>query len=81
MRQRRQEPDVLRVTLEDWRGHRVDMDNDGTITTRYCTDDGDDRLILQTRAAFRGFVGSLTDLLNYTIVDGSGEWNEEGGEV
>ena len=79
MKQKRQEPDQLCVTLEDWRGNRVELMNDGTLTTRYCDDGGDDKNILQTRAAFRGFVGSMTELFNYTIEEAHGEYVDEFG--
>ncbi|MBP3762913.1 MAG: hypothetical protein J6I49_03415 [Bacteroidales bacterium] len=82
MRQRKQEPDRLYVEVEDWRGNVAELMNDGTLTTRYCSDGGDDKNILQTRAAFRGFVGCLTELLGYKVNSGYGEWDdEEGGEV
>lgn len=77
MKQRKQEPDRLFVTLEDWRGNRMELMNDGTLTTRYCDDGGEDKVLLQTRAAFRGFVGTLTGLFNYTIDDAHGENENE----
>ena len=89
MKQRKQEPDRLYVTLVDWRENRVELMNDGTLTTRYSDDGGEDKVLLQTRAAFRGFVGTLTGLFNYTIEDARGEsvdefglnHVEEGGEI
>ena len=77
MKQRKQEPDRLYVTLVDWRENRVELMNDGTLTTRYSDDGGEDKVLLQTRAAFRGFVGTLTGLFNYTIEDARGESVDE----
>ena len=58
-------------------------------TAGICDDGGENRTILQTRAAFRGFVGGLTGLFNYRLdiaygtwvdEDGFGHYEEEGGE-
>ena len=79
MKQRKQEPDVLHVGLISCDGRRVELDNDGVLTTRVDCEGVENVNILQTRAAFRGFVGSLTDLLNYTIEEAHGEYVDEFG--
>lgn len=79
MKQKKQEPDQLHVELIDWKGQHVELVNDGSITTRICDDGGENRTILQTRAAFRGFVGSLTGLFNYRLDIAYGTWIDEDG--
>lgn len=79
-RQRRQEPDRLTVVLKDNLRYRIKLMNDGSVTTHYDEEGDEVCRILQTRSAFRGFVGSLTELMGYEMVDGYGEWDEEGGE-
>ncbi|MBR1644290.1 MAG: hypothetical protein IJ684_02835 [Bacteroidales bacterium] len=79
-RQRGQEPDRLTVVLKDDLKERMELMNDGSVTTYYDEEGDEVYRILQTRSAFRGFVGSLTELMGYVMVDGYGEWDEEGGE-
>lgn len=80
MKQRKQEPDVLHVGLISCDGRRVELDNDGVLTTRVDCEGVENVNILQTRAAFRGFVGSLTELLNYTLEEAEGSWEEDYGQ-
>ncbi len=75
--QKKQEPDQLYVTLVDWKGNYVELQNDGTMTTREVDDETVN--MLQTRAAFRGFVGSLTGLMNYKVYNAYGVWVDEMG--
>lgn len=78
-KQRKQGPDQLHVELVSWDGRRVELVNDGTLTTRCSDDGGEDINILQTRSAFHGFVGSLTELFNYTIDIAYRTWVDDNG--
>lgn len=76
----------LYVSLKNWEGNETQLMNDGQMTTRFVLDGGiDDKRILQTRSAFRGFVMALTELMGYELCD---TWTEavygeteEGAEV
>ncbi len=76
----------LYVSLKNWEGSETQLMNDGQMTTRFVLDGGnDDKRILQTRSAFRGFVMALTELMGYELCDtwtdlAYGE-TEEGGEI
>lgn len=78
-KKKKQEPDVLHIELLSWDERRIELENDGVMTTRVSSEGGEDINILQTRAAFRGFVGSLTELLNYTLDIAYGTWVDENG--
>lgn len=86
MKQQNQESKELYVSLKNWEGNEVRLMNDGQMTTRFVLDgEGDDKKILQTRSAFRGFVMALTELMGYELYD---TWtdsvygeSEEGGEL
>ena len=74
------EPEVLAVDLLSCDGKKLHLENDGVLTVRPI-DEVDDKSMLQTRSAFRGFVATLTELMNYTLVSAYGyERGEEGGE-
>ena len=81
-----QESKELYVLLKNWEGSETQLMNDGQMTTRFVLDGGDDdKRILQTRSAFRGFVMALTALMGYELYDtwtdqAYGE-SEEGGEL
>ena len=77
IKQKKQEPDQLFVTLVDPKGNYIELQNDMTMTSREADDETVN--ILQTRAAFRGFVMSLTGLLNYKIDNAYGVWVDEWG--
>lgn len=86
------DPDVLRVKLSVYIdypaqdgdiGPVMELENDG-VTTKfaYGPEPEDFRLILQTRSAFRGMCGALTDLGLAELMSGEGicrEETEEGG--
>ena len=75
---RKPEPDQLYVTLVDPRGGYVELRNDNVTTAR--EEDHEDQVtILQPRVAFRGFIGSLTELLGYKIENAYGVWVDETG--
>lgn len=88
------DPELLRVKLSiciDYPdrdsdiGPVVELENDG-VTTKfaYGPEPDDFRLILQTRSAFRGMCGALTDLGLAELLSGEGicrEETEEGGEI
>lgn len=86
MKQLNQECKELYVSLKNWEGSETQLMNDGQMTTRFVLDGGnDDKKILQTRSAFRGFVMALTELMGYELND---TWTEavygeteEGAEV
>ena len=86
MKQLSQECKELYVSLKNWEGSETQLMNDGQMTTRFVLDGGnDDKRILQTRSAFRGFVMALTELMGYELCD---TWTEavygetdEGAEV
>lgn len=86
MKQLNQECNELYVSLKNWEGSETQLMNDGQMTTRFVLDGGnDDKKILQTRSAFRGFVMALTELMGYELND---TWTEavygeteEGAEV
>lgn len=86
MKQLNQECRELYVSLKNWEGSETQLMNDGQMTTRFVLDGGnDDKRILQTRSAFRGFVMALTELMGYELND---TWTEavygeteEGAEV
>ena len=62
------EPAQVNVKIQTGKdGHIITFTNDGITTTR--AEDGDISTILQPRAAFRGFVMALTDLMRWDIVD------------
>lgn len=86
------DPELLRVKLSmciDYPdrdsdiGPVVELENDG-VTTKfaYGPEPEDFRLILQTRSAFRGMCGALTDLGLAELMSGEGVCREveEGGE-
>lgn len=87
------DPELLRVKLSiciDYPdrdsdiGPVVELENDG-VTTKFAYGPGpeDFRLILQTRSAFRGMCGALTDLGLAELMSGEGICREEeegGGE-
>ena len=75
--QRKPEPDQLHVELVDRLGNRVELVNDG-ISTELGAGSGR-KSLLQTRTAFRGFVGGLTGLLGYEIDVAYGTWTDENG--
>ena len=79
IKQKKQEPDQLFVTLVDPKGNYIELQNDMTMTSR----EADDEMVnfLQTRAAFRGFVMSLTGLMNYKIENAWGTWADEYGFI
>lgn len=81
------DPELLRVKLSiciDYPdrnsdiGPVVELENDG-VTTKfaYGPDPEDFRLILQTRSAFRGMCGALTDLGLAELLSGEGVCREE----
>ena len=88
------DPELLRVKLgvcidypdrDSDIGPVVELENDG-VTTKfaYGPEPEDFRLILQTRSAFRGMCGALTDLGLAELLSGEGicrEEAEDGGEV
>lgn len=76
----------LYVSLKNWEGSETLLMNDGQMTTRFVLDGGnDDKKILQTRSAFRGFVMALTELMGYELnnswTDLTYSGTEEGGEI
>ncbi len=86
------DPELLRVKLamfidypdrDSDIGPVVELENDG-VTTKfgYGPEPEDFRLILQTRSAFRGMCGALTDLGLAELMSGEGicREEEEGGE-
>ena len=86
------DPELLRVKLamfidypdrDSEVGSVVELENDG-VTTKfaYGPEPEDFRLILQTRSAFRGMCGALTDLGLAELLSGEGmcREEEEGGE-
>lgn len=84
-KQLNQDSKELYVSLKNREGSETQLMNDGQMTTRFVLDGGnDDKKILQTRSAFRGFVMALTELMGYDLND---SWTdltygetEEGGE-
>ena len=62
------EPEVMGVDLKTWDGKDVHLENDGILTMR-TVDEDDVVSVLQTRSAFRGFVSTPVELLNYTVVE------------
>lgn len=81
------DPELLRVKLamlidypdrDSEVGSVVELENDG-VTTKfaYGPEPEDFRLILQTRSAFRGMCGALTDLGLAELMSGEGVCREE----
>ena len=69
---RQQQParstEPARVTVKiRTEGRTITFSNDGITTVR--AEDGDISTILQPRAAFRGFIMALTDLMRWDIID------------
>lgn len=56
------EPEVLRVVLRSPHSETYELENNGAVTTMYGRSP-----VMQTRAAFRGFVMGLTTLLGYDL--------------
>lgn len=74
-KQLNQESKELWVSLKGREGGETQLMNDGQMTTRYVLGGGnDDKKILQTRSAFRGFVMALTELMGYELDD---TWTEQ----
>lgn len=63
------EPKQVSVEIRTAAGRHITLTNDGISTTR--TEDGDASrtILLQSRTAFRGFVGALTELMGWSITD------------
>ena len=77
------DPAVLRVVLRQWIGGdaEVELVNDGVQTERVWGVEAWERTrVLQTRAAFRGMVGALTDLgiADLEVAEGLEEAEGEG---
>lgn len=70
-------PGLLCVELRTWDGKTVHLENNGIVTNRLVGDDGEAVSVMQGRAAFRGFVMGLTELLNYELVDAYDPEREE----
>lgn len=80
MKQRKQEPDNLYVEVICPNGLSLELKNDG-VSTQLIEYGESVKTVLQPRAAFRGFVGSLSELLGYHTEKAWGEWADEEGLV
>lgn len=68
-RENNKEPKQVSVEIRTAADRHITLTNDGISTTR--TEEGDptQTILLQSRTAFRGFVGALTQLMGWSITD------------